>query len=198
MRYFPCFSIVLCICSMLFATTFIHNAVAQESDKPAQGRGTPDTTQEAKLTIKAIPWATVSIDDKRVGTTPVQKKVSPGTHVIQVRLPPQKKQYTTNITIENLQAIELIYDFNNDELTQKEMTYDPSLDTSNEEDNKKSSKKKNSKNSADARERTLDNKVELNFDTQDETNKAKKKTKSSKQRKKSNAHPLDSRVDLPF
>jgi hypothetical protein len=42
---------------------------------------TPDAaTGEGILTIEATPWAIVWIDDRKVGETPIEARVSSGTH----------------------------------------------------------------------------------------------------------------------
>lgn len=77
------------------------------SDQAASGNGT--------VTVKAKPWATVSIDGARVGNTPINKRVlKAGSHKIELNHPAKQKKVNKTITLKNKQHIELQYDFNAD------------------------------------------------------------------------------------
>lgn len=67
------------------------------------------------LTVKAKPWAIVSIDGARVGNTPISKKVlKAGSHKVELNHPAKQKKVNKTINLKNNQNIELNYDFNAD------------------------------------------------------------------------------------
>ncbi len=65
------------------------------------------------ISVKATPWATVSIDSVRVGTSPINKrKVKTGSHKVELALPPQKKQVSKTVTVKADQNVDVGYNFN--------------------------------------------------------------------------------------
>ena len=72
-------------------------------------------TGSGTVTVKAKPWAIVSIDGARVGNTPISKKVlKAGSHKVELNHPARQKKVNKTITLKNNQNIELNYDFNAD------------------------------------------------------------------------------------
>lgn len=80
--------------------------------KPSSSKNIPAGT--GTLVIKAKPWAAVSIDGKRVGTTPVTRPESSGTHKIDITFPSKNKTASKRVTLRPNQKLELGYDFNTD------------------------------------------------------------------------------------
>ena len=77
------------------------------SDQAVSGNGT--------VSVKAKPWAIVSIDGARVGNTPINKRtLKAGSHKVELNHPAKQKKVNKTITLKNKQHIELQYDFNAD------------------------------------------------------------------------------------
>ncbi len=91
-------------------------AVAAAPAAPARPKSaaTPKKSgSPGSISAKALPWATVSIDSKRVGTTPVsQKGLSPGKHKVEFRFPPKNAVQTKTVTLKPGQNLNIGYNFN--------------------------------------------------------------------------------------
>lgn len=67
------------------------------------------------LTVKAVPWATVSIDGARVGNTPITgRKLKTGSHKVELNLPNKQKKVHKTVTIKSDQTTSITYNFNTD------------------------------------------------------------------------------------
>ncbi|MBQ1265575.1 MAG: serine/threonine protein kinase [Proteobacteria bacterium] len=87
------------------------NAKPKQPKKPAQAAESGSGT----LTVKAKPWAIVSIDGARVGNTPISKrKLKAGSHKVELNHPAKQKKVNKTINLKNNQNLELNYDFNAD------------------------------------------------------------------------------------
>jgi len=76
---------------------------------------TPAGSGKGTLTVKAIPWATVSIDGSRVGNTPINNRtLTAGSHKVELLLPPKQKKVSKSVTIKSDALTTLTYDFNSD------------------------------------------------------------------------------------
>lgn len=65
------------------------------------------------ITVKATPWATVSIDSQRIGNTPINgRKVKAGSHKIDMRLPPKNLSVSKTVTVKSDQDVSVGYNFN--------------------------------------------------------------------------------------
>ena len=65
------------------------------------------------ITVKATPWATVSIDSQRIGNTPINsKKLKAGSHKVEMRLPPKNLSVSKTVTVKSDQNLNIGYDFN--------------------------------------------------------------------------------------
>lgn len=85
------------------------NRPKQKSPAPAAASGSGYGT----ITVKATPWATVSIDSQRIGNTPINsKKVKAGSHKIDMRLPPKNLSVSKTVTVKSDQDTSIGYDFN--------------------------------------------------------------------------------------
>ncbi len=87
--------------------------------QPANNKKTEPATETGSgtVTVKAKPWASVSIDGTRIGNTPINKHVlKAGSHKIELINPSKqlKKKVNKTITVNNNQNIELTYDFKAD------------------------------------------------------------------------------------
>ncbi|MCL2325721.1 MAG: protein kinase [Proteobacteria bacterium] len=102
---------------------------AQAQPPPTQPRTTPPRqprqprepraeTGFGTLTVKATPWAVVSIDGTRIGnsgTAPLtNRSMASGTHRIDLTFPSKNKRVTKTVTIKPNQHVEVNYDFNAD------------------------------------------------------------------------------------
>ncbi len=68
----------------------------------AKGNGEEQGTESAWLTLSAAPWAEVSLDGRKLGTTPVRKlKVRSGAHVLRFECPPLGKSGRVSFTIKS-------------------------------------------------------------------------------------------------
>ena len=67
------------------------------------GSGAPGTSSSAgtasggTLSLDVVPWAYVWIDNKRVGSTPVHTKLSPGKHRVRITNNYESKTFTVTI-----------------------------------------------------------------------------------------------------
>ena len=91
----------------------------KKNDKASAPKTPKQTTPKAaatgngtgKISYKAKPWATVSIDSARAGTTPGTKDVKEGKHKIEFFLPSKGKKESKTITVKAGQTVTIGYDF---------------------------------------------------------------------------------------
>ncbi len=84
-------------------------ASSVKKDKASSGSGT------GTITVKAKPWAVVSIDGTRVGSTPVSKRsLKAGSHKVELNHPAKQKKVNKTVTIKSDADTEISYDFNAD------------------------------------------------------------------------------------
>ena len=89
-------------------------AKAAPAPKPKPAAAKPKAGGSGTISIKAVPWATVSINGSRVGNTPVNKKLKAGTHSIQLKLPNKNKTVNKKVTVKADTTTSVGYNFNTD------------------------------------------------------------------------------------
>ena len=78
----------------------------------AEEGSTESVNLKGLLSVKAIPWGTVSIDGVRVGTTPVLNKVlKPGVYQVVILFPSRKLKVVKKVTVEPGQHVSIMHDF---------------------------------------------------------------------------------------
>ena len=85
------------------------------SDAPKKGTASNNkatTGGRGKITIKATPWATVLIDSKRIGNTPITREYKAGNHKIEIQLPSKHTSVSKTVNVKAGQTITFGYDFN--------------------------------------------------------------------------------------
>ena len=67
---------------------------------------------KGNITVKATPWATVLIDSKRIGNTPITREYKTGNHKIEIQLPSKHISVNKTVNVKAGQTITIGYDFN--------------------------------------------------------------------------------------
>ncbi|MFA5624427.1 MAG: serine/threonine-protein kinase [Bradymonadales bacterium] len=95
-------------------------APAQPRPQAQRPRATGTKTTAAPagkstISVKATPWATVSIDGKRVGNTPiVNHEVSSGSHTVELTFLPKQKRVSKKVKVKSGSGVTVNYNFTTD------------------------------------------------------------------------------------
>ncbi len=158
-------------------------ASAQEAKDANANTDNKQTEEMSVINIRATPWATVTVDKVRRGTTPISVKVPAGNHKVEVTFPPKSKTATQVVTTEPGQKLKLVCDMNAESDNCKPTTEAPE---------KLGSKLiKNYKTNIAPREAQKTN--EANDDASTNEN-----AKANKAQKTKWARPGDASIELPF
>lgn len=106
--------IQLLICLFIvFAPVLYSGVVSAQEAKDANANADNKQTEEMSvINIRATPWATVTVDKVRRGTTPISVKVPAGKHKVEVTFPPKAKTTTQDVTTEPGQKLKFVCDMN--------------------------------------------------------------------------------------
>jgi len=85
------------------------------TEEPGNGEAHPPTVAKARITVNASPWAEVSIDGRRLGTTPQRRvEVSAGQHVLIFDCPPLGRRKRVPIRTPAGSTTSVLVDMNQD------------------------------------------------------------------------------------
>lgn len=89
-------------------------ATPSKPKKPSTNKATT-ASGKGTLSVKATPWATVSIDGKRIGNTPIMnREVSAGAHTVELTFLPKQKRVKKKVTVKNGASATVGYNFTTD------------------------------------------------------------------------------------